>query len=79
MRAGTGKLSRRSKQSADEWGVVLQLHMNLGHGHFFEAMIRDYEADPVQYLDRVGALGPNVLLVHMSYPKTPDEVAIIRE
>jgi len=79
MRAGTSELFQKSKRLADECGVVLQVHMNLGHGQFIEAMRREYGGDPIQYLDRIGVLGPNVLLVHMSYPTTPDEISILRK
>ena len=77
LRAATKELLQRSKKLADEYGVVLQMHMNVGHGRFLEQMIEAHGANPVNYLEEAGALGPNTLLVHMSYPTTNKELEIL--
>jgi cytosine/adenosine deaminase-related metal-dependent hydrolase len=51
--------------------------MNPGNGGFLEQMTKLHGACHVKYLDLIGALGPNVLLVHMSYPMTDEEVEIM--
>ncbi len=52
--------------------------MNPGNGGFAGEMVKIHGACHVKYLDQIGALGPNVLLVHMSYPTTDEEVEILR-
>jgi len=78
LRAGTKELFRRSKKLADDSGVVLQVHMNVGHGRLLQQIIDEYGVTPMEYLDKINVLGPNVLLVHMSYPTTDKEVEILR-
>lgn len=79
LRAGTKELFQRSKKLADDWGVILQVHMNPGTGGgFVEEMMKTHGACHVAYLDQIGALGKNVLLVHMSYPTTDEEVEMMR-
>jgi len=77
LRAGTKELFQKSKRLADEFGVVLQIHMNPGNGGFTEQMVKLHGASHVKYLDLIGALGSNVLLVHMSYPTTDEEVELM--
>jgi 5-methylthioadenosine/S-adenosylhomocysteine deaminase len=79
LRAGTTELFQKSKKLADDAGVVLQIHMNPGTGGgFVEEMMKTHGACHVAYLDKIGALGHNVLLVHMSYPTTDEEVEMMR-
>lgn len=51
------------KRTADERGVGLTLHHSTG-----EALLRKYREEhgttPTEYLERLGVLGPNVLLAH---------------
>jgi 5-methylthioadenosine/S-adenosylhomocysteine deaminase len=60
----TPELIAASKRIADETGTGLTLHHNSG-----AAARKDYQAKhgttPTEYLEKIGALGPNVVLAHV--------------
>ena len=60
----TAELIAASKRIADETGTGLTLHHNSG-----AAARKDYQAKhgttPTEYLEKIGALGPNVVLAHV--------------
>ena len=58
------ELIRAAKRLADHYGVGLTLHQANRPGTI--KMYQDrYGMRPVEYLDKLGALGPNVLLAHV--------------
>lgn len=59
----TPELLRATKQAAAELGVGIQLHaaMNLVE---FQAVLRERQVTPIQYLHQLGFLGPEVILGH---------------
>ncbi len=61
----TAELLTGAKRLADEYGTGLTLHHSSGPP-VREAFQREYGLSPVGFLDHVGALGPNVLLAHVT-------------
>lgn len=61
------KLLRRSKAIADEMKLPLALHTSQSVPEFQE-IVRRYGCSPVEWLERIGFLGPNALLGHVIMP-----------
>jgi cytosine/adenosine deaminase-related metal-dependent hydrolase len=57
------ELLRETRQAADESGLGITLHaaMNLVE---FQKIVREHRQTPLELLDRIGFLGPDVLLGH---------------
>jgi cytosine/adenosine deaminase-related metal-dependent hydrolase len=59
----SAELIRAAKRIADEAGTGLTLHHNSGGQARKESQAR-HGTTPTEYLDKIGALGPNVVLAH---------------
>ena len=71
----TPELLMAAKGLADEYGTGMTLHFNNSAGYIQECR-RDYGLRPAQYLESLGALGPNVALAHCT-ALDPSEVDCI--
>ena len=60
----SGELLQGLKRLADERGVGLTLHHQLGEAER-ERSQAEHGASPTEYLEQLGVLGPNVLLAHV--------------
>jgi cytosine/adenosine deaminase-related metal-dependent hydrolase len=54
-----------AKQLADKYGTGLTFHESHSQ-QVIDLRLREHDLRPLQYLERIGALGPNVLLAHLS-------------
>ena len=59
----TAELLTAAKGLADEYETGMTLHFNNSPG-YIQQCLRDYGLRPAQYLESLGALGPNVALAH---------------
>ncbi|MGO1958222.1 MAG: amidohydrolase family protein [Canibacter sp.] len=57
------RLLRATKQASEEEGFKIQIHAAQSYSEFHE-MTRRHGLTPVEWLDRVGLLGPNTLIGH---------------
>jgi cytosine/adenosine deaminase-related metal-dependent hydrolase len=63
MQTATPELLQRMKRTADEHGVGLTIHHSSG-ATIIEKARAELGTTPTEYLERLGVLGPNVLLAH---------------
>lgn len=71
------ELCRRIKRLADEYGVGVILHASESRDEIVASRLR-YGMGDVERLASLGALGPNMVLIHMGWA-SPREVALVRE
>jgi 5-methylthioadenosine/S-adenosylhomocysteine deaminase len=73
----TDDLIRRMKQHADAAGVLMQAHACFAK-ETRDASLRQHKMPEIERLHAIGALGPNLLLVHCGW-LSPKELALLRE
>ena len=73
----TDKLIRSMKQEADKAGVLVQAHACFAR-ETQEASLREHGMPEIERLHAIGALGPNVLLIHCGW-LSPKEVDLLQE
>ncbi|MBI4455194.1 MAG: amidohydrolase family protein [Acidobacteria bacterium] len=73
----TDELIRSMKQHADESGVLVQAHACFAK-ETRDASLRQHRLPEIERLHAIGALGPNVLLIHCGW-LSPKEVVLLRE
>ena len=66
---------KRAKAAADSKGLVFQIHVAETRDEYIRFQT-EYRTTPVKYLDRIGILDPNTLLVHAIW-LDPDDIEII--
>ncbi|MFC1747105.1 amidohydrolase family protein [Candidatus Neomarinimicrobiota bacterium] len=71
------KSLRWIRDFAEEHGLLVHIHLSETREEVAECLKR-YEARPVEYLDRIGFLGPNVIAAHVIWVNEP-ELDILRE
>jgi 5-methylthioadenosine/S-adenosylhomocysteine deaminase len=71
------ELCRRIKRLADEHGVGVILHASESRDEAVASRLR-YGMGDVERLASLGALGPNMVLIHMGWA-SPREIALVRE
>jgi 5-methylthioadenosine/S-adenosylhomocysteine deaminase len=71
------ELCRRIKRLADEHGVGVILHASESRDEIVASRLR-YGMGDVERLASLGALGPNMVLIHMGWA-SPREIALVRE
>jgi 5-methylthioadenosine/S-adenosylhomocysteine deaminase len=62
---GSEELLVGAKQVADKYGTGLTFHESHSQS-VVDVRLREHGKRPLQYLDQIGVLGPNVLLAHLS-------------
>lgn len=77
MQTATPELLQRLKRTADEHGVGLTLHHSSGAA-IIEKAQAEFGTTPTEYLERLGVLGPNVLLAHCVGVSDSEMDAIVR-
>ncbi|GAA1103692.1 amidohydrolase family protein [Nocardiopsis composta] len=75
--AATERTLRDTARLAREAGAVVQIHVN-EHLAAVERSLLRHGARPLEHLDRVGALGPQLLAAHATL-LTPAEIALLRD
>jgi 5-methylthioadenosine/S-adenosylhomocysteine deaminase len=73
----TDDLIRRMKQHADEAGVLVQAHACFAK-ETRDASLRQHKMPEIERLHAIGALGPNLLLIHCGW-LSPKELVLLRE
>ena len=71
----TDALIVKSKELADKYGAILNMHQ-CAFPEEIESVVQRTGLTPIKHLERLGALGPNVVLVHMLYV-TDEEIEIL--
>lgn len=74
---GSGELYMRAKGLADKYDTILHTHLAIDEEE--EEIIRQlFRLPPVEYLERLGVLDDNVLLVHMCHTSDHD-IALLKK
>jgi 5-methylthioadenosine/S-adenosylhomocysteine deaminase len=73
----TDDLIRRMKQHADEAGVLVQAHACFAK-ETRDASLRQHKMPEIERLHAIGALGPNLLLIHCGW-LSPKEVELLQK
>ena len=71
----TDTLIVKSKELADKYGAILNMHQ-CAFPEEIDSVVQRTGLTPIKHLERLGALGPNVVLVHMLYV-TDEEIEIL--